>query len=201
MATWAALEAVVRSNPTSDFRDEIAGGKITTKNAADKVREVALANLVREGARAVVQDAQHPMATMARRAVRDAADQLIESLRPKFDEAAGQLAASVDLLGDLDAAVAARASVALAQAYEQQRAATKELDAIRAVRLGIGDACGEERSAAWYLAGPLSAEDLERARPLGSRFVDLIRAGYGLRLNSRSEAAALVAAAEAAQAA
>jgi hypothetical protein len=192
MATWTELSVLTGAKPAEDLRAAVLDGKVTAKNVGQLVNSAALAVLARDGARSIARDLAAPMATLARRAVRDSAGQLIEAMRPPFDDAIGRLAASVDIIGEGDPKQLATISVGLAAAAEQQRAAVKKLDTVKAIRYDIGQCIGEAPTVTWWLASVTDADELDRARQCRG-FAELLRAGFTLRLNLPDEAKALEA--------
>ncbi len=186
-------------DPGEDLAAEITTGKVTADNAAKKLLDAAASQTARLAANEIYQRAQVAISKATAQAVRDHAPHIIETLAPRFAEAADRLAATAGVN------VPAKAkrilnTPGMADTHRTRQEATADLSAIALVRTSLATSYRfgpREPAASWWIAdsADLDQDRLDQATRLGRHWYALTQAGYQLRLSTPEEAAALEAAA------
>ncbi|GAA1783538.1 MAG: hypothetical protein LCH77_09760 [Actinobacteria bacterium] len=195
-AALDALTALAAARDADPAAEAVAAaGSITARNAAARLSELATALTVKDHAATAFTTLEQPLARRFFDGLRDAGDDLITAMRPRFDTAA----AVVHTAGRYFPPGASKSAVLDAgdqavTAYRDLDAALDTLARIRNARVILGDLSGQpEQHVSWFIAKAADAAALDNAARLftapGNAFHNLAHGGYTLRLNTRAEAA------------
>jgi hypothetical protein len=207
LATWKVLtdrRAQARGSAVDDLRVAAQRGQLTADTAAARVEEVALDVLARERAAAVIGDLEAPLAARACGALREHGDELVEGLRPHFDQAAAKLTAAAALVpSGSDAAVAVARGDDAVRAWRELGEAGAALDALATVRaqlVAVGYGAYDPAPASLVIARFASRDEMAAANGImvgrdprsrteqGGRWRLLLDLGLTPRLNTATEA-------------
>ena len=89
--TWAALNEPIHASPGDDLRVEFVRGRLTTANAAKRIREAALTLSLKDGMQALVRDLDRPAAIRAQVAFGADADRVVTTLAERYSTGAATI--------------------------------------------------------------------------------------------------------------
>lgn len=192
-ATWDAAWAAANAQPSDDLRQALIDGTLTADTAAEMVTAAAARAAAREHALTITRDLEHVLIKLEAEAVRESADQMIEGMRPRFDELVNELKAALTVVGTATPAEAAQAGPAVVEAMQARDAAVRELDDVRRVVTALGQAGygPAEPLVAWFLADARRLNVAQSVMAEG-RFVALVSHDFELRLNTAAEVGKLI---------
>lgn len=203
----AVTEASLALNPLATLEDDIAAGNITAADAADRIHKAAAALAAKEKATQVAQQLEPLLDRQGARWMVANGDDLIDLLRPTFDQAINDMRGIVDTLGPTpnDQAVLA-AGPAAATAWQHRMTTIRRLDHIVRCVMILEDAgyrTFDRVPGARYVTDVPDADTLDNLHKYigGAHFGEGIAAGLTYRLNTTAEAEAVIAQARAVTAA
>ncbi len=201
----AAALTAASATPTEDLRADAEAGTLDPATIGARVREAALALNARAAAHEVARELIHPLQKVATRAVMADADRIVKAMRPAFDTVAAGIAEAAarfdpDTSPERVIATGPEATAAY-RTLDQHRATLDRVHAVRAtLTRSYGYGATGTPAAAWYVATFVDFAQVERAQRLleqdggpGGQWLRLASAGYRLRLNTATEAAAVLA--------
>lgn len=203
LETWRAVNEVKVEDPLTDLRVALAAGDLDAKTARKLVKasiagyaeqkygpEIArdLSNSFRQGEQAVMRP--------------EALDDLIVSVRPEFDGALATLAETIPFIGaNPDKhTIHGTASLTLFGRWEEAVARLGKVRQLVNMFTGWNYGTDVRPDVLMYLAAATTPADIDTANRLffeRDGFSALVDAGIGLRLNTATEARAIVASIEA----
>ena len=181
----AALRTVTAADPLETLRAGIAG-TMTATEAGKQATKAATAMVVADRAAQVHQAVQPDLDRLARRALADDADRILEELQPALDRAVAAIREALAAFGSLDAPSKDALRVpALAATYEQSVTARQQVRHVEDVRSDLAE-CGygtPTSDASWWIT---DATQLDGAP---SRLEHIIAQGYAVRVNTAEQSA------------
>jgi hypothetical protein len=200
LAVYREVTAVATADPLAELRASVANATVEPDTIGAELDAAAVA-LARK-------DQGHTISTSLSGAFNQAArllavhqgDAMITALRPTFDQAVGQFADAVDLLGPNPEPAMIRGAgpkTALAfGTFDEAKGTLAHVHRARTRLAGLGYApTHRQQCGVWYLEGPPAmleeANDVYR-QAHGDKFAAMLAAGLTLRLNTAAESDALV---------
>lgn len=198
----AALQAEAARDVVTEALEAAAASPLTAKNAGKRVQDLAAALIARDRATEAARHFEPAVLQTFRQDIVANIDALIAAMRPTF-EAAAAVVHQAGAMFDPSNPPTTDAGLDVLAVYQQLDDAQARLSAVRAARVSICEMAGYAKAdVTWFIAGAKNADDLHAARiHYKAGWHRLARAGYELRLNLPSEAAAIEADAAAGSAA
>jgi hypothetical protein len=204
-ATHAAAHQAANTHPADDLRTALTDGRMTPDNAADMIRDAALASVARQAAHEMIRDLSLVLARQITAAIREESPAILEQLRARFAPAAATVTKAAQTFPpNVTAAQVVTMKPADIKVWNDLDNATATLEAVaRSFRTLLTEVTRRrpEHDGALFVTEVDDLDELGSIYRGRDRWLELARAGYTLTLNSPERAAALVTAATEAEAA
>ncbi len=199
-AVWTSMAEAVSEPPATSLIGDLT--TVDPTEAAEKLMSASREAVAHDKANEIWVQAQSLLRRTFRQALVEAEPDLIAQARPKFDKAVATLSTIVEKLGssDPDPSIVLGQGAEAVEAWNARHAANDAVEEAAAI-VTILARPGTTVDVASFIESAASADHLEEARKVFKRggFAGLLEAGTMVpRLNTASEAAALVEAATAA---
>lgn len=192
-ATHYATHAAAQAQPTDDLRAALTDGRMTPDNAADMIREAALASVARQAANEMIRDLSLVLARQITQAVRDDAPRIIEQLRARFAPAAATVTKAAQTFPPgVTAAQVVTMKPADIKVWNDLDDATATLEAVARIYRALLTEVTRHRPDHDGALFVTEVDDLDQLGGLyrgRDKWLEMARAGYTLALNSPEEAA------------